>query len=654
MAKEELTQKRDLEAKSEIKPLFLSEADREQRERIVAELNHAYNQRQQNYTELDDMSYDEYYESNKKAAAGYIPPKINREDVRIVTGVTREKANTLLSSLLDYEFEVDVEAWDDNNLPDGDLAQVVEDLIRKSRKLECPAYNVKRALIYKEAADQGTVFVMEKWQELERVGKQIENMDTANLSKLKWRATTEKIDRYCDVQLLPGMNVYLGNIREFYIEKQPYIGVRFERTREEALAMYGGWERWKYVPREVRKVLNEKESGYDDWTMTRLRKVGNVEEVLYFNKWRNEFQILLNGIPMLPVGFPLEYLIGVNEYPIAKGDIEPISPSFAYSRSIPAKTKVSQAIMDEMYKMMTVKSRRSYKPSIANNSGTRISDAIFNPGTITENINPEKLQTIGDASGVTPSDFSMIEFVKRMIDEGSVAPVFQGNAMSGSQTAKEIATLEKQTMMKLGLTVLGILNLEEKMAWLRFYNIATHWTQPVDIRVKEIENGMYETENVYRNEAVESTMEDGGKGVRMIEMSDGELPEPEQVFAEEELLTKRYNTPIRKVYVNPEKLKAMKYKLNFEIIPTEKTTGELRKAMREQAAIKMLQMFPQTTNAEYLQTQIARDNQFDPDKVILKAQAPQMPQQAQGGDSIAAQLAPKAMPQPSVNTMLEG
>ena len=80
---------------------------------------------------------------------------------------------------------------------------------------------------------------------------------------------------------------------------------------------------------------------------------------MYQNKWTNEFMIWCNGVMMLPLGYPLTALNGKCEYTVIKLSVEPISEFFFYSKSIPAKTKVDQAIYDEMYRLMILKFRQS-------------------------------------------------------------------------------------------------------------------------------------------------------------------------------------------------------------------------------------------------------------------------------------------------------
>jgi len=635
--------------------LELSEKEKDQRERIIQHLTNSSDQKKENYVEIDDMTINEYYESNKKAAQGYLAPKRNKEDVRVTTGVTRNKTNTLLSSLLDYEFEPDVEAFDEYESPLKELGDMSEDMIKKSRDKETPDYDMKRVLIYKEYVDQGSVAVWEKWCEYERVMKMIQNPQEP-IEKQKW---TEEKKSYgeCEAELIPGDCLYLGNYRQPFIFLQPFVGFRFVRSRPEAEAKYGTWDRWKYVPEKITRTVNDEENDYYDWQLEMLSD-DYVEELHYFNKWTNEYQVMLNGIPMLPEGFPLEALVGICEYPISYSIAEPISPDFALGRSIPAKTKVDQALMDEMYKMMIIKTRKSYKPPMANNTGVKLSEKIFLPASMVEGVNPEKLQEIGQNQGVTAPEFNMLQYVAQIVDAGSVSPVFEGNQLPNSASATEVATLQKQSQMKLETTLVGIINLEKQMCWLRWYNIMTHWTQPIDVKLKQVREGIEEYVNVYRTETMNTDMEEGQKGKRVVEFAD-QLPEPEQVEAEESILSEQRGEPIKKVYINPKMLKSLKNKYRIEVVPSQQNTSELRKKMFEEYALKHMQMFPETTNKMYLQKRMAENQGLDPDKVIMQQQ-PQMPQMPgmppQGGppqgSQMGAQMAPKPQQSPSIKSLV--
>ena len=131
---------------------------------------------------------------------------------------------------------------------------------------------------------------------------------------------------------MTGLEVFPGDVRQFFLELQPFFVTRKVLTRASAQAMYEDWERWKNVGYTVTDTATLEHSiVYEDFRMIKLDS-DQVEEVKYFNKWTNEFQIMLNGVLMLPVGFPLSAHLGVCEYPFSKGDDEPISANFFWSK----------------------------------------------------------------------------------------------------------------------------------------------------------------------------------------------------------------------------------------------------------------------------------------------------------------------------------
>jgi hypothetical protein len=339
----------------------------------------------------------------------------------------------------------------------------------------------------------------------------------------------------------------------------------------------------------------------------------------------------------------------MNEYPIIKGDVEAISRYFAYSRSIPAKNKFSQAVMDEMFKGIILKTRKSYQPPMANFTGQSLSKKIFYPGTITNNIDPTKLQEIGQNNGPSLAEFNALDLVKRVIDESSVSSVFEGNSSRKRQTAKEILELKNQSMQKLGLTITGVINLEKKMAWYRLNNILMRWTAPIDEKLDEVKGKIKK----YRTENIDTEFPDGVKGEHIVEFSE-DVPESEQIMAQEEILSKRRQKTIRKTVINPIELKNLKYRWFIEVSPGQKETSELRGALFEESVGKAKAMFPNQTNDEYLKTVWANYQKLDPKKFWLQQPKtpPGMPPGQPGGNDIGANLQPNPEQTPSIQNMV--
>lgn len=632
---------------------------------IITRLEKAKENRDGEHIEFDDMDYLTHYETNAKAGNSYIRPKKNPQDTRVVTGTTLEKENTVLSSLLNYNFDSDIIAYDNTDLPLASLGSHMNDLVNKSREIE--DYDSLRPLIYKEGLDQGTAFVEEVNIEEWRVKKDMPDFDFSEgikMKGIKWNEALEKVYDGCKVNLLSGTKVFLGNVKEFFIENQPYIGIADTISYAEAKSIYGRWERFKYVPRKVRKesIIDDEGTDYRDWSLLETT-TDMVEVIKYYDKISNEIMIILNGVMMLPVGFPLTAISPSGEYPIAKLDIEPISKFFAYSKSFPAKTKVDQELLDDTIRTLVLRMRQLLQPPMANNTNRTLTDKIFYPGKITPNIPADRLiKILGENNQIGQAEFQVFSLLRQIVDQKTANPVISGEQMSGRRTAKEILTMKQQAMQKLGYVIFGIINFERRLAWLRLHNILANWTKPVDQRMDEITG---ELKNVYQSFSVE-TSDQYGKLQKAIEFNPEKTAtvDQAQIDAEADILS----TPereVQKVYMNPELLRNVKLKWFITVTPTQKDSTELERAMFEETVMKAKQMFgPMSTNDEYVKQRIAVLAGEDPEKFWSKQQ-PMMPGQVmpgmpgqpgatgqtQSGGSMGAQLAPEKMAKPSLNTL---
>jgi len=389
------------------------------------------------------------------------------------------------------------------------------------------------------------------------------------------------------------------------------------------------------------------DAAYNNWTLEAYQS-RMVEEIRYMNKWTNDFMIILNGVMMLPVtqdgAFPLSSISGTCEYPIAMSVVEPIS-NFAYGKSIPAKTKVDQAVFDEMLKALVLKTRKSYFPPLANNTGQVLSKRVLWAGNIEDDINPEKLQPIGDNSGVTQSEFNAMQFYQTVIDRKSVNPIMEGQSQSGSQTAREIVEQKQQSMMRMGLVILGVKHLEQQLGALRLKNILKNWTEPIeDLK-----------ERIYRTITIDSSFDDGTEGKRVVSFTEN-LPDDTQVYAEEELIKKATGKNVRRNYINPKILKGMELKWFVNVTPTEKSSNALKQAQFEESVQKALAIFAplgKMPNLDYLATRWATNQGEDPDRFWSQEQG--MPQGMPMGmpNQLSSQMTPSQPQQPSLNSMLQ-
>ena len=604
---------------------------------VIQRLEDARDKRDQEHAEFDDMSYVDYWETNARAGHSYIEPKKNAEDVRIVTGTTKEKVDTFVSALLNYNLEPNIMAYNRENREVRDLGENMEAMVKKSRDVEMPDYEVKKVLIYQEGAIQGDCFVEDVLVEYAEIGKKLtgDKWDDAIKLKKVWSNDDTRVHREIQSNIIAGLNFYPGNVKDFYMASQPYVFTREIKTYEECKQLYGDWTRWGNVAARVNPLsshVGEGDVQFHDWSLEENEE-GFVEVIKYYDKPRNEFMLILNGVMMLPIGFPLEALLGVTEYPMVKFSLFPISRHFFYSKGISSKTKVDQAMIDEFYKMFIVKTRKSVKPPHANNTGRHLTERIFMPGRITNDIDPNRLGEIGDNKGVTQSEFNMLSYIKKTIDEKSVSPVFQGESPEGEQTATEVVELKKQSLQKLGLAVYGVINFEKSLAWLRLHNIVQHWTKVEDTKVDKVKGGI---KNIYKRIEMDDSFNDGTRGTRVIQFTE-EPMDGQRIKAAEDAVLGTTGRKVRIVQLKPEELRNAR--LNWEIIvsPTPKDSDALEKAQFNESMVQGMQLFPQAMNMDYWREQWALKGNLDPDKAFVNPQQQQMAQQQMMQQQMAAQ-----------------
>jgi len=600
-----------------INPVKYTDKEAEYRGNLYQKLTSAKNQRDNKHIEFDDADYLTFYDGNAKAANSYIRPKNEEEDTRIVSGTTQEKEGSLLSSLLSYNFELDINAFDKTNLEISELGSTMQDLVKKSREIE--GYEEKRRLIYKEALDQGTAFIEESWYEELQVKKNLKKINWAkgvDIKDINWGEEVKKVSEECRSHLLCGKHVYLGNIKEFFIKEQPYLFTIDKVPYSRAAAMFHNWERWKYVPRKlVESNPDNKKYGFNDWTIL-AQEEDVVEIVRYQNKFSNEFMILCNGVMMLPTGFPLPWGVYYN---IVKLDIEPISKFFAYSKSIPSKTKVDQAVLDEMLRLMIMAWRKEQLPPLANNSGMELSKKIYLPGQVTQGLDPDLIQPIGENKGITNPMVAGYKLVKEVVDSKTVSATFSGEAAQSRTTATEIMQQQKQTQMKLGNVLLGVINFEAQLGRLRINNLLNNWTTPKSVATKDGLVDAYRTIEIV----------DGG-AKKVIELSERNVT-PEQLLAEQDIMS--VGRKVKKVILNPKELKkAIDYNWTITAVPTQKENDELQQVLFTQKLTSGFQLFgPQRFNQGYAERRWAEVNKEDYSKLFNQQQPEVPPMAPQGG-----------------------
>jgi len=562
--------------------------EKEDYKELVTELTQMRDNLRRPLIEFDDLTYLQQYEENRKADLAYNRPIDETVDFRVTTGLTREKDTTILSTLTNFNFQPNITAFDKDNMLIAGLGEEVEDLVKKSRELE--NWGEKRTSIYREFIAQGTVYVEEVYTE-KAIPKAFETNWMPNMAISEFKGDEMPIydiEGKCEAVLHLGKYVMTSSLNEEEIQNNAIVAIYREVDRSEAEAIYGSWERWKYVPFEVNDTTNPftdnrtNRSGSDfTWNTYKVGK-GKVGITKVFKRFCNEYQILLNGVMMLPCDFPLTKISPSGFYPIAKGINERI-PNFALGKGTPSKTRVDQKLYDTLLRAMVGKAWQSYRPTLGNRSGNVLSRDIITSGNIVHGIKQNDLFPILPAQllSLQSGDIQMFTMVKEMINDKSVTESYAAQTQQDNTTATQIINEQKQTMLKLGASIDGIKALEQRLVLLRIYNIIANWTKanesPFEEEVMEVIDGVntvigkkvdpIKKVKKYKTFTQEKNIFDGQSGYKMTNFVGGDekLPTPREQINKEDALAESYGKPVRISYINADWLKSIRVIWNIGV-----------------------------------------------------------------------------------------
>lgn len=638
--------------------------------RILNRIMTAKNVRDTVKIEFNGMTYLQWFKNNEIIANTTIIRDKANQELPVFSGTVEQKLLTILSEVnrLNLTGETRVFDKEDNELVE--LGMAITDIVHKTEEIEG---DIEKKLIRQmELLKQGTVFIQDNWVKRWQTKKTLNKKFDGKIKGVEWESKLEKVFDGPERNVLYGPGVYLGNIREFEIKKQPYLFTMKTASYEECKTRFGEkdkenkyvWERWENVPRrrvsmvDVDTLTNMTMGG--GWSITDLEQ-DMVEEIHYQDQINDEYQIFLNGIPMLPVGFPLSAITPEGMFNIEKQVLQVINPFFTYGRSFIAKTEQLSRLLDEMIRLLLIKTRKSIHPPYANISGKVISEKSLMPGAISMGIDPGALVAIGtEGQGATASEYQMLRELREDIDRVTVSPQIQGQSGKSGTTAYEVQLLQQQAEKNLTLIVFAMGLLEKKCQWIRTQYVIANYFEPVGTTVDEMRNDF---KKIYRTMSSKTQLADRGAGIRQVIPYDNSMSVSEEdVFNQEEysdtpMPTDGYRRrtreelnmdPLQILYVNVDILKNNKYIFFTEVESKPRDTSVNAKLMfrEELRDIQALMNMGSQPNVAELEKSYSVIWNKRKEKLFGKAMSQQelAMQAQQGGGNVLNDQAPPLQP----------
>lgn len=530
---------------------------REQYELLASRLNHARTQRDMNRDEWDGMNYNQMYQSNQRAMISYLAPKTNNDDARVNTGTTEKKIEFVLNQILSLNLQGEILAYDKDDMFMEELSNTLTDVVRRTEQME--EAEDKDIFFYIELLSQPCVFVEERWSE----------------RKVKDNKGKFKSIKRCERELLVGPQIYLGdiNIPDYRFNEQPFIFKYFRMTYDEAKPLFQDFDNWKYI--KSGSYNNLAPVPYQIYRKNSLLS-NEVEGFVYMCPNDNEYQLLLQGVPMFPLGEHLPW--DWDGYNIVCVGLKPFHGDFAYGKSLAQAAKTLQALDNEMIRNFIRKTRQSIEPPTGVPDGKVFSRDIWSPGSMVQGITKDSFSKLIDHQGVNTAEYQMYSLVEKKINEFVGTDAMQAMTSGGRMTAQQTMAMQKIALQMIGLAVIAANRLEAKLAMMRTKNILSHYTKPVGKEVNPITNKI---QDVYAQFSMQDTgLSDGSSGTKVIKFMDRGMTPDEQgaTFALENKL-KAKGKPTEHVAVNAKVLSDLDLYFHAVSVSKPKDAKELEKVM---------------------------------------------------------------------------
>ena len=364
-------------------------------------------------------------------------------------------------------------------------------------------------------------------------------------------------DNGCVNFIVPLMNLYIKDWTIFDIQKQPSLCWVERMGVDEFNTELGKYGKAKYVKTSNQLTdKNEQDVFFKEFWQERDKDDEPIEVIRYFNKGKDEFKIIANGVLL----FESPLILGKKKkwYPFAKTVPEPFASDFFYGNPFPNSLMGEQDVINALYNMSLDKTYKSMVPSLLIGSINKDDfDLEDQNTTVDTKIYVQDITQVKEMplAGLSQSDVKMIEIISRGLDLSSVDSNQQGVAGRGV-TAREVVIANENAKKLKGVLYMFLTSLWIQKMKLRIMNILTYYTQSKAEKVLE-ENGKENIIDKYKSFTVDNAeLSDGSKGTLGIKMvgSEKELPNQNQVDIEEQSQKMQSGEKYELVYITSDYL----------------------------------------------------------------------------------------------------
>ena len=568
---------------------------------------------------VDTMTWNTYQPNDGDNLEG---DEVNAWRSNAMRPVTRNKvlsitAHTTARIIFPHMFAFDSESKEDQG-----AAQVMNDLFEWSTVNNSATYLETSIYAVLAACVAPASLVYTEYAEVYRKVKMPKADGTYDIKNI----LDEDESGFKD-EVVPVNQLYIADFYEPNIQKQRFLIWRRVRDYSTLKEKWGHLPNFKYVKPGVMILYNDANNAFYETYDANMRPY-EAEEVLYWNRHLDLFQVVVNGVLLTPAdnANPREDKL----YPWAKFFYEPISPQNRcfYGKSLVFKNMPDDKVINTLYPMVMDGTYLALMPPQMVTGGEIIGSDVMIPGAVTTLSDPNaSVQPLLTASQNLKAAYDAMLEVEKSMDESTL-----GNDQPeqiGQGTAYEISKLEQKAKTLLGLFIKMETLYVKQFSRLRIGDIKQHLTLPDVLQLEGTDNPLL----VYKTFMLNDRGGTGNVGVRKIRFT---LDHPTEPMSQSDVLAHSYkllsefgaDTKGSLVSAHPQLFRNLNYMAIVSPDVVSPMSEEVLRAFDLEQYDRMIAnpvFDPEQTGRLLLQ---AYDKtKKDPDKYLAKA-----PQQATGGN----------------------
>lgn len=462
--------------------------DQEEMNFVYKEVGEMIDERNRKRRQFNERTLVQFVDDSEKRIQGYVPDRESQDKEEWQSNVFNQSSRNKLKAIVAAVATTPpVMKYKAISLVDGGMdlrrAEVMENLVAYSRTKTNPEVE-----IFWEAwtcGTQGTIIKYDGYLRTKAKRKFIKSYDLVT-GNIEFDEREVEINDECvDVQV-PISELFIKNFTIENIQDQPSIAWIRYMNKAACELEFSRFAKWADVKDKATASKFEGDTStffYESWR-DRVDESDEYEVIKYYNKYRDTYDIIINGVLILAA--PMLWGRARKVYPFAKTIFEPFSGrQFFYGNSLANANMDVQDVINTLYNMALDKTYRSLNPPLL--AGIKNKDLLESENermgmesTIyVEDVNQVTYQKI---PGITDSEMAMIKWVAQGMDLGTVDTNQQGIAGKGV-TAREIVIANENAKRLKGIFFMFLTDLWVQKTRLRMLNILQNYIQP---KVEEI------------------------------------------------------------------------------------------------------------------------------------------------------------------------